>query len=330
MKHRTAQWSCTIVLLLLFATALAPLQTIAAVRAAVTLSSFLAESLDGAPEVYISWETATELDTSGFYVVRSATYGPDSSYVRVSSFEPARGDNNNGWAYDVVDESTELGKLYYYKLEEIPSDQAKPSIFYGPVVVIAGMSDTPTPTGTSSPTLTPTNTSTPTATPTTEVNQSPSTNSPTPTATARTVTTPGLAVGATVTPQPTTVITGNSAPASSASVTPLPASQTNPAAPQPVTNTTPVTLAQNSSAQPAATHSASMPAAVSGNQPNVPAMANSPDNAPPVEPIVIPVETSAPPTSMTNFSDGVPVLLIGLALLLLGGGLYLILRQTSR
>jgi hypothetical protein len=65
MKQRTARWFYPIVLLLSIAAAYAPVQSNVTVRAAVTLRSFLAESEDGVAEVYITWETATEFDTSG-------------------------------------------------------------------------------------------------------------------------------------------------------------------------------------------------------------------------------------------------------------------------
>lgn len=104
----------------------------------VTLTSFTATSLLGQPEIYVEWKTAAEFDTVGFFVARSDfAQGP---YVRVSAFIPHEGNTITGAQYDWIDEVTELGHTYYYRLEEITADQI--SIFYGPIVATAG---SPTP-----------------------------------------------------------------------------------------------------------------------------------------------------------------------------------------
>ena len=109
-----------------------------AVSQNVTLISFTAASLPGLPEIYVEWETATELDTVGFFVVRSDS--AQGLYARVSDFIPHEGDILTGAQYDWVDETTELGHTYFYRLEELTVDQT--SMFYGPIVATAG---SPTP-----------------------------------------------------------------------------------------------------------------------------------------------------------------------------------------
>jgi hypothetical protein len=320
MRPRTPFWGSTILFGLLLVASLAPSQT---PRANVTLSRFVAYSLSGQPDIFIEWETATEFDTSGFYVVRSETAGPDSAYVRVSGFEPAQGDSITPWQYGVVDDTTVLNKLYYYKLEEIPSDQAKPSIFHGPVVIIAGMPDTPT--STSSPSLTPTSTRTPT--PTTQSNQPSEPASPEPVIVTRPVTTPGLASGATVTPRPSAASSETGKTFSNQDATPLPTALANTDPPAPALEVTSIAAAQNTSTQPGSTageQSTLSQPAVMGTPPaeiaGVPVA---------VAPIVIPSE--APETEpATSHPAGGLWLLVGAALLLLGGGLYVIYHQTSK
>jgi hypothetical protein len=105
-----------------------------AVSQNVTLISFTAISLSGQPEIYVDWETATEFDTVGFFVMRSDfALGP---YARVSDFIPHEGDTVIGAQYDWLDETTILGQTYFYRLEEITAHQI--SIFYGPIAVTAG------------------------------------------------------------------------------------------------------------------------------------------------------------------------------------------------
>ena len=100
----------------------------------VTLISFSATSLPGQPEIYVEWETATEINAVGFFVERSdLVQGP---YTRVSTFIPHEGDSVTGARYDWIDETTILSHTYFYRLEEITSNQT--SLFYGPIVATAG------------------------------------------------------------------------------------------------------------------------------------------------------------------------------------------------
>ena len=137
-------------------------------RAAVTLVSFTA-TINGA-QAKIEWETASELDLSGFYVLRSLF--SDVGYVRIEGFIPGTpnpvefipGEGNSivGETYEFIDSNITLGINYYYKLEDI--DINTYSDFHGPVVIGPA---TPTPTTTNTPTSTPTTgTPTPSGTPT--------------------------------------------------------------------------------------------------------------------------------------------------------------------
>ncbi|MBN1260629.1 MAG: hypothetical protein JXB35_08110, partial [Anaerolineae bacterium] len=126
------------------------------VWAAVTLVFF--EAIPGETEIYVQWETASEVDMSVFYVLRSLN--ENSGFARVSTFIPAEGDIG-GAAYEFIDEDVEAGTTYYYKLEAVETNGS--SEFHGPVSVRIPLPGEGTPT----PTLTPTPTATPTATPTT-------------------------------------------------------------------------------------------------------------------------------------------------------------------
>jgi hypothetical protein len=128
------------------------------------LISFTATSLNGQPEVFVRWETATEIGTAGFYVQRSLTNQADS-YTNVSPFYPAEGDIVTGAVYDWVDETTMLNTGYYYRLLELPTDAAGVQLLYAPVWVMAGGASTPTPSPTLTSSPTPTSTPTPIAPP---------------------------------------------------------------------------------------------------------------------------------------------------------------------
>lgn len=292
----------------------------------VTLISFTATSLIGQPEVFVEWETATEIDTAGFYVQRSLTNGANS-YTRVSGFEPAEGDSVTGALYDWLDETTTLNTTYYYRLEEIPTDAAQPSIMHDPVLVVAG--GVPTNTPTVSPTATRTPTATSTRTPTLTLTPRPgttSTNTPVPTDPPAVIATPQLATGATVTPRPST---GNvDVPATSASVatqapqlplpTPLPGNE--PSAP---TASTP-TPVLDQSAPP--NEVAAAPGAV---VPGAPVLAPTLAVSEAVGPVVVVTESAAAATQPAETRNGGLLLIMGAAVFLLVGA-FLMLRQASK
>ncbi len=131
----------------------AALTTVSVARANVTLVSFTAAPGDG--EVDINWETATEIDTAGFFVRRSEA--ENGEFARISDFIPAEGDGLTGATYEYLDEGLTNGMTYFYQLEAIDYDQSVE--FFGPIsVTLSG--------GGATPTLTPTDTSTPQGNPT--------------------------------------------------------------------------------------------------------------------------------------------------------------------
>lgn len=138
----------------------AALTTVSVARANVTLVSFTAAPGDG--EVDLNWETATEIDTAGFFVRRSET--ENGEFARVSDFIPAEGDGLTGATYEYVDEGLTNGMTYFYQLEAIDYDQSVE--FFGPISATltggaATLTPTITPTDTATPEETPTVTSTP-------------------------------------------------------------------------------------------------------------------------------------------------------------------------
>ncbi|MBK8986048.1 MAG: hypothetical protein IPM39_08200 [Chloroflexi bacterium] len=73
--------------------------------------------------VKIEWDTATELDTAGFYLYRSQT--ADGDFERVNDvLIDSRGSAVSGAAYSFVDRNVEPGKTYYYVLEEVQTNAA--------------------------------------------------------------------------------------------------------------------------------------------------------------------------------------------------------------
>ncbi len=160
---------------------LAALTAVSAARANVTLVSFTATPGNG--QVTLNWETATEIDTAGFFIRRSES--TEGVFNRVSDFIPAEGDSLTGATYEYVDDGLTGGTTYYYQLEAIDYDQSVE--FFGPIsATLPGGAATSTPTATSISSATPTATSaatgSPTATETPSSTRTP-TRTPTPTPT---------------------------------------------------------------------------------------------------------------------------------------------------
>jgi hypothetical protein len=151
--------------------------------AAAVLSSFTATP--GNMQVTINWSTASELNTSGFYVQRRQT-GP-LAFTRVSPFIVHTGTDSTGANYSFVDNNVTNLTSYDYRLEIIGTNLLS---VYSNII-----SATPIP-----PTLTPTITLTPTTTLTPTITLTPTTTiSTTPTITF----TPTVTVTRTVTLTPT-------------------------------------------------------------------------------------------------------------------------------
>ncbi|MDZ7725141.1 MAG: Ig-like domain-containing protein [candidate division KSB1 bacterium] len=79
---------------------------------AVDLSTFTAESIDN--HVVVSWETSREVNTSGFYVLRSANKNSGFTRINPEMIKP-----NEQGVYSCRDNEVTAGKRYYYKLLEV-------------------------------------------------------------------------------------------------------------------------------------------------------------------------------------------------------------------
>jgi len=295
----------------------------------VSLISFTAESLTGLREVYIEWETATEIDTAGFYVQRSLTNQADS-YTRVTTLIPAEGDSVTGALYDWTDITTTLNTTYYYRLEEVPTDAAKPTIKHDPVAVIAGVAPTQTsaasPTATLTPTQTPTRT--PTQTPTVTLTPRPgttSTNTPMPTNPPPVTATRRPVTGETITPRPTTA---NVEVQPTATQQPASTQQSVTATPSPV-----LVTAMPDSAQPTLERATATPVFDQTAPPNevaaAPVSVVTQPASDAVEPVVVVTEIATPNATPSESRGGGLLLIVGAAVFLLIGA-FLMLRQASK
>lgn len=134
-----------ILILYLVLSAILLMLSVSIVKAAVTLLSF--NAFPGDQQVILEWETATETDMLGFYIVRNDQI--NGSYTRVSSFLFAQGSPVTGLVYQYADHNLTNGETYYYKLEAV--DNTYQSEFFGPISASPLQS---TATQTSSPTVT--------------------------------------------------------------------------------------------------------------------------------------------------------------------------------
>ncbi len=102
---------------------------------AITLAYFFAEIEDSGECIRVSWETATEIETIGYYLWRSDS--KTEGYTLLSdSFMPAQAvSETTGATYAYTDCSVDLsnGVYYYYKLEEIDFDAQTANPMYGPI-----------------------------------------------------------------------------------------------------------------------------------------------------------------------------------------------------
>lgn len=127
--------------------------------AAVVLTRFEAQPRDS--KALIQWQTASEVNTAGFYLQRSNQ--PNSGFVRLSNWIGRRGSAIAGASYEYEDSGLTNGQSYYYRLEIVTESQD--SLFSGVISVVPGL-PTPTLTLTASPSATPSISVTPSLTPT--------------------------------------------------------------------------------------------------------------------------------------------------------------------
>ncbi len=145
----------------------------------VVLTQFRA--LPGDAQAAIQWTTASEINTSGFYVLRSTT--ESGGFTRVSDLIPRRGSGIGGASYELVDTGLTNDTTYYYRLEIVSASQE--SAFSNVISVTPGGA-----TVTATVTLTHTVTSTGTATASATVTPTPTGFTHTPTITATGTVTP--------------------------------------------------------------------------------------------------------------------------------------------
>lgn len=104
------------------------------IAAGIALAAHALMRFDKA-EVIVEWTTASELDTVGFYLLRSQT--PDGPFEQINpTLIPAASDSLTGSSYSFEDSSVRGGVTYYYMLEEI--ELTGKSNQHGPIVVKAG------------------------------------------------------------------------------------------------------------------------------------------------------------------------------------------------
>jgi len=104
---------------------------------AVNLVRFEATPEDNA--IFVTWETASELDNMGFNLYRSATAEGPYAQLNATLIPPQNPGMVIGAIYEWLDTDVQPDVIYYYKLEDI--DVQSVSTFYGPVS--AGPIDVP-------------------------------------------------------------------------------------------------------------------------------------------------------------------------------------------
>lgn len=187
------------------------------VQAVVGLVRFDATARPDTGNILVVWETATEMNTTGFALLRAENASP-ASWGDPIYAPGARGDSFTGAIYEYVDSNVVAGVRYYYRLEELTNSGS--SVLLGQRSAgIDVATDTPTPTATA--------TRTPTRNPTAAAG-APTvgivlTDTPAPTATQQFTNTP--APGPTETPAPG--IQPTAPPVMQPTATPLPAASVN-------------------------------------------------------------------------------------------------------
>jgi hypothetical protein len=95
--------------------------------AAVTLASFTARAQPG--QVQLTWETTSEVDNTGFNVLRSTA--ADGDQVRLDFVPASHPGSTNGAKYMYVDTDVVAGATYWYWIEDVDTTGAR--ALHGPV-----------------------------------------------------------------------------------------------------------------------------------------------------------------------------------------------------
>lgn len=309
------------------------LSSTASAAVALNYFSVIWDPAEGIEAIEITWETATEFDTSGFQVERAISPSGTYTIPEDVQFVPATGDQVTGETYgpffnmDVI-----TGTTYWYRLV-VYDRSGNPDYGIPPVAVIAGNPNTPTPTNTpNTPTgggIPPTATNTPTPTASATRTRTPTiTSTPPPSSTptrgpspTRTLT---VQLGSTVTPigRATVANTPASQPIAATDIAAPPSVPSVNVSPTPVLITpTPESVAFNSSPL-------STPDFISAEV--VPTLVPTNASVVAVAPVVITTPTGPENAAPQGNRTVGLIALIGAAGLLLLGGLYIILRQTSK
>lgn len=96
----------------------------------VELSSFSAHYTNG--QVLIQWTTQSEINNSGFFVLRSEH--EKDGYQKISPLVPGSGTSGTKNSYSYKDERVKQGKTLYYQLQQVDMDGRIES--FGPLKVI--------------------------------------------------------------------------------------------------------------------------------------------------------------------------------------------------
>jgi hypothetical protein len=142
--------------LIIIITILAATQPGSTVMAVVDLLYFIATP--GNVSIVLTWETATELDTIGFYVQRGSN--STGTFSRISPLVISIGDPLTGHLYSYADTTVIIGVLYYYVLEVVNADGTSDL-----TIPVSAIIPGPTVTGTATATATATQTTTPVISP---------------------------------------------------------------------------------------------------------------------------------------------------------------------
>jgi len=96
---------------------------------AVQMSRFTVENTSEG--VQVIWKVESETNCIGFHIWRNDN--PAGAFKRITTqLINGRGNNFSGAEYSYIDEDVEPGESYYYKVEEVSSDNKKQ--FHGPVL----------------------------------------------------------------------------------------------------------------------------------------------------------------------------------------------------